>query len=51
MDQLAAEYVKILQDVKGKAITNGEVSQALSAYGDTYCSDCGKKLSDGNSIA
>lgn len=32
MDQLAVEYVKILQDVKSKVITSGEVSQALSAY-------------------
>lgn len=32
MEQLTADYIKILQDVKSKAITNGEVSKALSAY-------------------
>lgn len=32
MDKLTVEYIKILQEVKSKAITSGEVSKALSAY-------------------
>lgn len=32
MDDLIVEYIKILQEVKAKAITSGDVSKALSTY-------------------
>ena len=31
-DQLVAEYVSILEEVKNKAIISGDVSQALNSY-------------------
>lgn len=39
MDILVTEYISILQNIKNKAITSGDVSEALSAY-----IDCVKKL-------
>lgn len=32
MDELTSKYIKILQEVRIKAIISGEVSDALSAY-------------------
>lgn len=32
LDQLIGDYISILQDVKNKGITSGEVSNALSSY-------------------
>ena len=32
MDEIIAEYLSILQEIKGAAITSGEVSDALKIY-------------------
>lgn len=32
LDQLIVDYISILQDVKNKGITSGDVSNALSSY-------------------
>lgn len=43
MDQLTVEYIKILQEIKSKAITSGEVSKALSVY-ISYVQKLNKKI-------
>ncbi len=44
LDKLIVEYIKILQEVKSKAITSGDVSKALSTY-IGYVQKLNKKIS------
>ena len=45
LDELTREYISILEEVKGKAITSGEVSSALSVY-ITYVKKLNNQISD-----
>lgn len=43
LDQLIVDYISILQDVKNKGITSGDVSNALSSY-INYVKKLNKKI-------
>lgn len=43
LDQLVVDYISILQDVKNKGITSGDVSNALNSY-INYVKKLNKKI-------